>query len=371
MINHFASLLYNKSASKIKGTIKNFSLAAGDSNSILQGSTDGIGLITSDFFTTTSIYSTLNQFIARDYIETPLPQELSDFYNLLFSSGNSEYYSKFVLYNYLKVLDATAFSDRVKDFDPRITYDLNTISEYFSVKRISESRATDPRFTLLISGDPIADYKANASLNDYIVMQQGNTVNIRVFSNTQKEYYAPNKPASKQAVGMSIPVQLDINNNKLSQEIDLPGTGLKISITGPMQSSLPEEWDPEKSYKYGDQVLYETKTYSSKTIHLNETPPNLDSANWLEYTPVDFLSTGNKVWVFSTNVPPKFNLLDKISEITSRDYVVQNMLEFSRDLCNVTYENIWDQHYNSIYRFAGLLLAYVERVNIVCQRKAM
>ena len=86
MINHFASLLYNKSASKIKGTIKNFSLAAGDSNSILQGSTDGIGLITSDFFTTTSIYSTLNQFIARDYIETPLPQELSDFYNLLFSS---------------------------------------------------------------------------------------------------------------------------------------------------------------------------------------------------------------------------------------------------------------------------------------------
>jgi hypothetical protein len=369
MVNHFASLLYNKPASKIKGTTHNFSLAGGDEGKTLEGSEEGVSLITSDFFTTINIYSNLNTFIARDYTELRLPVELSSFYDLLFNSGASEYYSKFTLYNYLKAVASTTLADRVKDFDTRITYDLASVTEYFSTKRMSETRSSDPRFKLIVSGSGVADERSNASINDYVIMQEANTANVLAFSATQKEYYAPGKPPSKRPAGMSVPITLNPDNKTLSQLIELPGTGFTVSITGPMLATIPSEWDAATSYKKGDNVLYGVKTYTSKTTHVNSTTPELDSTNWLEYKLVDFLTAGNKIWSFSTNIPPKFDLIGKIKEIDSRDYVVDNMLSFHKDGCDVNHENIWRQHYNDVYRFAGLLLAYVERVNLVCQRR--
>lgn len=368
MVNHFASLLYNKSASKIKGAIRNFSLAASEGKT-LQGSEDGIGLITSDFFTTTSIHSNLNTFISRDYSEVELPLELNSFYNLLFNTAASDYYSKFTLYNYLKAVASTSLADRVKNIDSRITYDLDTISEYFSTNRMSETRTSDPRFKLIVSGVPISDEKANGSINDYAIIQQGNSANILAFSVTQKEYYAPGKSPAKRPAGMSIPITLNTANKAISKPVELTGTGLIISISGPMLATIPAEWVSTNSYKKGDNVLYGVKTYTSKTVHVNSVPPNLDNLNWLEYKLVDFLTAGNKLWSFSTNVPPKFDLIDKIKEIEAKEYVVDEMLNFYKNDCDINHENIWRQHYNDIYRFAGLLLAYVERVNLVCQRR--
>jgi hypothetical protein len=369
MINHFASLLYNKSALKAKGTIHNFSLAGSEEGKSLQGSEEGVSLITSDFFTTLSIYNNLNIFIARDYSELILPLELSAFYNLLFNSGASEYYSKFTLYNYLKTIASTTLADRIKDFDSRVTYDLGSITEYFSIKRMSETRTSDPRFKLIVSGSPITDESANASINDYVVMQQGNSANILIFSATQKEYYAHGKAPSKRPADMEVVVTLNPENKNISQQIELSGTGLNISITGPMLATIPAEWQAMLNYKKGDDVLYGIKTYTAKTTHSSNVTPDLDSTNWLEYKLVDFLTAGNKIWSFSSNVPPRFDLLSKIKEIDARDYVVDNMLNFNKDHCDISYENIWRQHYNDIYRFAGLLLAYVERVNLVCQKR--
>lgn len=369
MVNHFASLLYNRSASKIKGTSTNFSLAGGEPGKILQGSDEGMRLISSDFFTTINIYSALNMFVARDYSKIELPSELDNFYNLLFNSAASEYYSKFTLYNYLKAVASTTLAERIKDFDTRITYDLDSITEYFSTKRTSETRTSDPRFKLIVNGVPTADETANAIINDYVITQQGNSVDILAFSVTQKEYYAPGKSPSKRPAGMSIPLRLDESNKAISKPIELTGTNLSISITGPMLATIPPEWSALVNYKKGDNVFYGTKTYTSKTAHVNSMPPNQDASNWLEYKLVDFLTTGNKIWSFSTSVPPNFNLIDKIKEIDSKDYIVDAMLNFHNSQCDINNENVWRQHYNTIYRFVGLLLAYVERVNLVCQKR--
>ena len=369
MVNHFASLLYNKSALKVKGTMHNFSLAGGAEGKVLQGSEDGVGLITSDFFTTLNIYSNLNVFIARDYAQLILPTELSEFYNLLFDKGASEYYSKFTLYNYLKLVASTTLANRVKDFDSRITYDLDEIVEYFSTKRLSETRTSDPRFKLIVSGDPATDNRANAAINDYVVMQQANSVNILIFSATQKEYYAPGKAPSARAENMEVAVTLNPDNKNISQKIDLSGTGLSIHITGPMLATVPPEWQASVNYKKGESVFYGIKTYTAKTTHNSLTPPDVDTTNWIEYKLVDFLSAGNKIWSFSSNVPPKFDMLAKIKEINAMNYVVDNMLNFHKDYCDIDYENIWTQHHNDIYRFVGLLFAYVERVNLVCQKR--
>jgi hypothetical protein len=35
------------------------------------------------------------------------------------------------------------------------------------------------------------------------------------------------------------------------------------------------------------------------------------------------------------------------------------------DECDASYSNLWNTHYNDVYRFAGLIMAYVERVNKV------
>jgi hypothetical protein len=234
---------------------------------------------------------------------------------------------------------------------------------------MSETRTSDPRFKLIVSGSPITDESANASINDYVVMQQGNSANILIFSATQKEYYAHGKAPSKRPADMEVVVTLNPENKNISQQIELSGTGLNISITGPMLATIPAEWQAMLNYKKGDDVLYGIKTYTAKTTHSSNVTPDLDSTNWLEYKLVDFLTAGNKIWSFSSNVPPRFDLLSKIKEIDARDYVVDNMLNFNKDHCDISYENIWRQHYNDIYRFAGLLLAYVERVNLVCQKR--
>jgi len=64
-----------------------------------------------------------------------------------------------------------------------------------------------------------------------------------------------------------------------------------------------------------------------------------------------------------------FDFNAKLNELLLNSLAVDDMLNYSKELCSTTYENLWRTHYNVVYKFVGLLLAYVERVNLVWQKQ--
>jgi hypothetical protein len=87
-------------------------------------------------------------------------------------------------------------------------------------------------------------------------------------------------------------------------------------------------------------------------------------------TDPDFAHSPNKVWKFAVSAAPTFNILDKIKALDAYSYAVEAMFSYEHSSCNNTYQNLWNLHFNPAYRLAGLLLAYVERVNLVWQKLA-
>ena len=85
---------------------------------------------------------------------------------------------------------------------------------------------------------------------------------------------------------------------------------------------------------------------------------------------IDFSTTSTKTWSFTVETPFNFNFSSKFDELETSYQAVDDMFLKYRESSNVSYEHLWRQHFNSVYRFAGLLLAYVERVNQVWQSEA-
>jgi hypothetical protein len=363
MVNHFASLLANISSGKAYANLQNYVLGSDNQNVLGAGITTGLAL--EDFYSSVYVLKSHNPFINKDYTQLNLPYELQRFHNLLFEEGYSEYFKQFMLFSYLRLIEATDRAEDIKKYDPRITYSLGDFDSYFSFPKVGAVISNDIDFKLLTSGTPLSNPYANAAVNELVIRQVGKTQNILVFSNIQKLFYKPGKPPSKTANGMEITLTLDPLNPSLSQIVNIDGTGLSFHITGPFNGVIPNAWVSLKNYKLNDTVLYNNLTYISIREHNSSNHPSSDTLNWKTYTPTSFLTKGNKTWVFAYNAPTKFDILSKFKEVSQRDQIIDDMLDFSKELCERTYENIWKTHYNDIYRFAGLLLAYVERVNLV------
>jgi hypothetical protein len=322
MVNHFASLLVNFNLSYLEAERDEY-LLAGDNLDIpdfLLVTQGGDYLYISG---ATSQQETRRDYSAltnKDYSPMVLPEALENFHNILYPEKSSKYYKQFLLYSYLRLINATSLKDQVKVYDKRITYDLEEFSEYFRSPRLSPTNTNDLNFKLLVSGDMTTSDFTQAFSNHIIVSQIGQTGTISIYSITQGEYYTPGEPPSSRLAGMEIELSQYIDPLKptITRPIALSDTGLSIILTGPFDR---------------------------------------------------FSSTSGKAWAFSAEAPFIFDYNSKLALINNSDQKIDAMLNYAKNISNPVFENIWRGHYNSVYKLAGLLAAYVERMNFVWETR--
>ena len=315
MFNHFASLLANLDLAYTAPTQESY-LLADDVANILSTETGELIALT-DYYTVIERSKLISVLVNKDYTPIVLPIDLQRFYNVLFPENSSLYYKQFLLYTYLRIVGCTDRSEEIKKYDNRVTYNLDEITDYFRFTKVSVPRGSDPNYKIIVFGNISASMDINYFLNSFIINQVADGQRLLVFSSTQLKYYKQGKPNSGSPVNMEI--DFSVQNN-ISEAIPVGDTGLYFRLIGPFDST-----EPSKSFGY----------------------------------------TQNKLWTFTAETPFDLDFNKLMNEIYSYEAAVDGMLSYGRDFCTQNYENIWKTHHNTVYRLAGLLLAYVERVDFV------
>jgi hypothetical protein len=322
MVNHFASLLGNLDLLVITAGLESYLLSE-EQEFILATSLDD-ALALDDFYTIVQPVKLSYPLINKDYLPQSLPSELQNAYNILFPPNTSLYYKHFLLYCYLRIIAAAGLQDHSMVYDKRITYDLDDFTDYFRFSRATISESNDPDFKILISGKIKGAETLKYYANNFVVRQIEDSDSVLVFSTTQEEYYKFGKLPSKNPEGMEITLSPNPSAPGVSSIIPVGDTGMYFSITGPFQG-----------------------------ISTN------------------FTTTSFKTWSFTVETPFNFDFSGKLKELENSYQLVDGMFLKYKESCNPSYEYLWRQHFNSVYRLAGLLLGYVERVNLVWQRNSV
>ena len=323
MVNHFASLLGNIDLA----TLTPLSVAAvlGDTapDPDVELSEDGtIPIAMGDIYTALRYAKLESPLIWKDYAPIVLPAELLNFYNLIFPKFTSNYYKHFLLYSYLRIIASTPLAKDVLKYDSRLTYNLEEMQDYFRFYRTSDPVSSDSNFKLYLSGKLKSDETLDYYLNNFVIRQVHNTSSVFIFSTTQGKYYKPGQVATAHAENMSIPLVLNPAKTE-SIPINIGNTGLSFFIVGPFEEPT-----------------------------------------------IGFTAKENRLWSFTAEAPFLFDFNNILSQLESREAIVSSMLSYNRESFDYNYESIWNTHYNSIHRFAGLLMAYVTRVNSIWQQYA-
>lgn len=318
MVNHFASLLGNINLVSQQLVDVPFVLGDTDAEPDIELSLDGSVLISlEETYTALRYARTDSPLMYRGYSPLNLPRELDSFRQLLFPQTTSTYYKHFLLYTYLRLIDSTSLSSETLKYDSRVTYNLDELQDYFRFYRNSSPYSSDQNFTLRLLGYLQPDDSLNYYLNNFVIRQVGDTSKLLLFSTTQSLYYKEGLPPSPKADSMSS--QLNLSNDPGTSEIIRIGsTGLSFFMAGPFD-------DPDRG----------------------------------------FLSKADRTWSFTAETPFIFDFTKKLEEFENHPQVVSSMLSYYAEKCEANYENLWRMHYNSVYRFVGLLMAYVERVHQV------
>jgi hypothetical protein len=184
------------------------------------------------------------------------------------------------------------------------------VQEYFKFFKIFTPRSNNNNYSLLLAGKP-----HNLSLNDtFLIRQIDDSNNLSVYSTAEKKYIKNNRIPSTSLEDMYISIQN--TSASITQSIAVGDTGLSVRLSG----DLP-----------------------------------------------DFTATSNKFWTFTVQSPLSFDFPHKFKECFDSLNWVEPMLTFKQSAANVNYERVWREHHNSVYRFTGLLLAYVQRVHFLWQ----
>lgn len=311
MVNHYASLLSNLNLYDLEQTPVAYLLLSEDEYDITTEDNNFID-IAADYERSSEMVRLLSPMINREYTQIELPVNLQKFYDIIFPSAASNYYKQFLLFCYLRLIDATDIRNDVKKYDSRLSYELDLIQNYFKFNRIYLGPDNPKDYTILISGKLKASQETAFYSNRFLISQVPNTADVLVYSATQNSYYKLGKAPSLSSAGMAI--SLDNRGGSLTVPVLIGDTGLSFRLNGSFS---------------------------------------------------DFISPVRRVWEFTAEAPFNFDFQATMTELEAQRHLVDNMLDYGREECNISYENMWNTHYNSVYRFVGLLHAYVERVNII------
>jgi hypothetical protein len=191
------------------------------------------------------------------------------------------------------------------------------MQSYFRLQRNSKVVSSDPKYDLRLLGKFAASENMLYHLNNFVVKQIGSSSELLVFSTTEGVYYNEEDVISPTPSNMEVGLTLSATPNT-TRIIRIGTTGLSFFMSGPFDDSS-----------------------------------------------VGFLTRADRLWAFTAETAPIFNFAKLMSTIESLPNAVEAMLNYREKESNTTYENIWKMHYNTAYRFVGLLLAYVNRVNLL------
>jgi hypothetical protein len=253
----------------------------------------------------------LSYLISRDYNKVNLPPELKSFYDILFPPYISNYQAQFLAYNYLRLVYSSGLTETITSHDSRVAYDLDSLSEYFRTHKKSAVITNNPNYNLLVVGK-YTPTNNNYYYNSFTVNQIGSTSTLTVFSNIDHLYL--NGGLTSQSVNSSvvIPAVQDPTSSTSSKPILVGSSGLSFIVTG-----------------------------------------NIGSLN----------NYSNSTWSFTAEAPLKFSFYDTFKSLKLQNNVIEKMLNYRGTGAASSNENIWNTHFNDIYRFAALLNCYVEKVN--------
>ena len=148
MYNHFATLLGNLDLTYTAPMQESYLL--GDELYDFLGTASGDYLALDDYYVTIKTAKTASVLVNKSYAQLNLPAPLKKFYDILFPSTASEYYKQFLLYCYLRLVDASDKAADIKVYDPRLTYVLDEITDYFRFTKISIPRGNNLNYRLLV-----------------------------------------------------------------------------------------------------------------------------------------------------------------------------------------------------------------------------
>jgi hypothetical protein len=310
MVNHFASLLSNLDLYSLEQTATSYLLVSDAECDIVTDDAYFINLAR-EYERSAEMVRLISPIVNRNFTHITLPSDLQRFYNLIFPESASNYYKQFLLFCYLKLIESTDRRNDIKKYDNRISYDLELIHDYFKFNRVYLGANNPVDYKLLIFGKLRSSASADYYSNKFLISQTPESASVYVYSHTQNKYYKPGVQPSSLLTNMAI--SLDTGGSYMTKAVAIGDTGVSFSLSGSFEN---------------------------------------------------FISSSVRTWEFTAEAPFRFDFYAKIEELASRQYLVERMLDYKRDQCTSTYENIWNMHHNSVYRLAGLLLAYVERVNL-------
>ena len=251
------------------------------------------------------------EHITANYVSKKLPSELYSLYNQLFPVGTSRLYKLGLAQVYLQAIEACNLTSEVITYDNRITYSLNDNS-FFKINRLSNPISSDISTPIIVSGSYTKLSSSITPYDAYDITQIDATANVVIYSTANNVYLTPN--AQYTTLSSSCYVPLTFNpTTRVSNKINLFDTGLSVMFSG---------------------------------------------------TNASFTASSDREWSFSTEAPYDFDLLGIIAAL-QKSNAVDAALNFDSQNVNVAYDNLWRLHNNLIYKFAGLLLGYVARVNNV------
>lgn len=325
MVNHFASLLINLNLVTKDFTREGYLLASDADEFMLEDSEDEYILSLDDFYTVTTYAKKISPLVNRDYGRLTLPKELEDVYNILFPQASSRIYKEFLLYSYLRIVSSTDRAEDMTIYDTRITYNLDQLDTFFKSQRIFKVFSSAGNYKLSLTGEAVMSPTMQADSFNYIIKQIHNTSAVVVFDVPALKYRKTGKAPNRSPEGMTIPLIIRPGENN-TQPVNIEGTDLFFTITGQFECS-------------GENC--------------------------------GFAALSDKEWSFKAEAPFVFPFEQLINELQIKQELIGNMFLWNKKNCTQTYQDMWNMHYNSVYRFTGLLLAYVERMNILWQQNLM
>jgi len=242
--------------------------------------------------------------IPEGFYGVKLPDGLQAVYDVLFPPNSSRYFKLFLAQNYLNIINGAGMSADVKAFDNRISYDL-TNEEFFKINRFSNPKISNSKFPLFVSGKLTSVKTNNYFYDAFLIRQVSNTNQVTIYSRVNGNYI---KGTSTYLDPSSAGITLDFSNVTVSAAVDIGTTGISFIIGA------------------------------------GET----------------FTSTSDKTWEFVVEAPYEF----EFEAIMDRILALDPFKIFRKyDLDLTKFENLWNLHYNPVYKFSAFLLAYVTVVN--------
>jgi len=251
-----------------------------------------------------------NEYISPNFTSLTLPPALQQFYNLLFPVNTSRYYTQFLAYCYLQILAGANQQQFVYTSDKRVTYNINNISDYFLVSQVSNPIISNIAFPINVFGEYAINSNASKNYDD-ILISQLSTIFVSIYSKVNGLYY--NQTTSSPNFTPDFKIQLTTNlSNITTNVINIANTGLSFSISGNLT--------------------------------------NLSASSGL-------------TWEFNAQAPFNFDFNAFYNSLLINITTVTNMLNYNPIANDVTSLNLWNSHFNPVYKFAGLLNCYVLQVN--------